>query len=327
MGIRCVRWLWILLLMAGVSWGSTTAVAAQSTAVSIADYWQILQATQAEVRRLEDTPLAARSGALEAMTARLEGITAVTLPDGRTIPVHSTFLIQELHAPDPDLARIEALLATQLTTWANWPDSQLNTLDEAALAKIMARPEFHYETPEPTALQRLWQDIRRRFIEFLADLLPKGDANVPLSDVITFFSVVVLVLLLGYGLRGLLASFAADASLSPGDDLAGEVLTADTALQRAQQLSMGGDYRAAVRYLYLSSLLLLEERDLLRYDRSMTNREYVHSVQRHPRLAAILQDVIEVFDRVWYGFQTLEADEYEKYARQVEALKHQREGK
>lgn len=61
MGIRCVRWLWILLLMAGVSWGSTTAVAAQSTAVSIADYWQILQATQAEVRRLEDTPLDRKS--------------------------------------------------------------------------------------------------------------------------------------------------------------------------------------------------------------------------------------------------------------------------
>ena len=75
-------------------------------------------------------------------------------------------------------------------------------------------------------------------------------------------------------------------------------LTADAALQRAQTFSAGGDYRTAVRYLYLSTLLLLEERGLFRYDRSLTNREYLRRVAHDPTLSAILQDVVEVFDRV-----------------------------
>jgi hypothetical protein len=41
--------------------------------------------------------------------------------------------------------------------------------------------------------------------------------------------------------------------------------------------SSEGDYRTAVRYLYLSLLLLLEEHGLLRYDRPLTDREYLQA--------------------------------------------------
>ena len=104
----------------------------------------------------------------------------------------------------------------------------------------------------------------------------------------------------------------------------GEILTADMALKKAQQLSSGGDYRTAVRYLYLSSLLLLDERGLLRYDRSQTNREYLRSVANHPHLANPLRRVIDVFDRVWYGYQPLTQDDYTRYAEQVNKLRRQK---
>jgi hypothetical protein len=113
--------------------------------------------------------------------------------------------------------------------------------------------------------------------------------------------------------------------MSAEEELGGEPLTAELALQRAQELSTGGDYRTAVRYLYLSSLLLLEERGLLRYDRSLTNREYLRTVAHRPELAAILREVIDVFDRVWYGFQTLNPGEYEAYVLRVETLRQQKE--
>jgi hypothetical protein len=79
-----------------------------------------------------------------------------------------------------------------------------------------------------------------------------------------------------------------------------------------------------VRYLYLSSLLLLEERDLIRYDRSQTNQEYLRSVAGRPELAVILQDVIDVFDRVWYGFQSLDSRAYAQYQARVEQLRRQK---
>jgi hypothetical protein len=105
---------------------------------------------------------------------------------------------------------------------------------------------------------------------------------------------------------------------------AGELLTADTAFKKAQGLADAGDYRTAVRYLYLSSLLMLDERGLLRYDRSQTNREYLRSVAHLPQLAALLREVIEVFDRVWYGYYPLDEITYAEYATRVAELRQQR---
>jgi hypothetical protein len=62
----------------------------------------------------------------------------------------------------------------------------------------------------------------------------------------------------------------------------------------------------------------------LRYDRSQTNREYLRSLTHLPKLAAILQEVIEVFDRVWYGYQPLDETSYAQYAAQVAKLRQQK---
>ncbi|HEX6033595.1 MAG TPA: DUF4129 domain-containing protein, partial [Anaerolineales bacterium] len=104
-----------------------------------------------------------------------------------------------------------------------------------------------------------------------------------------------------------------------------EALTSTGALKRAETLSMQGDYRNAIRYLYLSSLLVLDEQGLLRYDRSRTNREYLRSVSSKPELAKPLHDVIDVFDRVWYGFEKVDEQTYQSYVRHVDELREKKE--
>jgi hypothetical protein len=96
-------------------------------------------------------------------------------------------------------------------------------------------------------------------------------------------------------------------------------------MQRAQALSMQGDYRSAIRYLYLSSLLLLDEQGLLRYDRSRTNREYLRSVSSRPELANPLRAVIDVFDRTWYGFEDVDEETYKSYVQHVDELREKKE--
>lgn len=103
-----------------------------------------------------------------------------------------------------------------------------------------------------------------------------------------------------------------------------EDISADEALDKASEKSEEGNYRDAVRYLYLSALLLLEERNVLRYDRAKTNREYLRSVADRPELAQPLRSVVDIFDRVWYGFQPLSASDYQYYQAEVEALRNQR---
>jgi hypothetical protein len=68
----------------------------------------------------------------------------------------------------------------------------------------------------------------------------------------------------------------------------------------------------------------LDERNLLRYDRSLTNREYLGSIADRPELAITLREVIDVFDRVWYGFQPLDEKAYNLYVAQVNELRHRR---
>ena len=103
------------------------------------------------------------------------------------------------------------------------------------------------------------------------------------------------------------------------------MLSSKGAFKRAETLSMQGDYRNAIRYLYLSSLLVLDEQGLMRYDRSRTNREYLRSVSSRPELAKPLQDVIEVFDRVWYGFEGVDEQTYQSYVERVDELREKKE--
>src|SRR5262249_55824162 len=142
----------------------------------------------------------------------------------------------------------------------------------------------------------------------------KAGAAQLVEPLVTALLLIFLAVLLVYALQSILADFAAEAVLASDAENAGEPLTADSALRRAQELSGGGDFRAAVRYLYLSTLLRLEEHGLLRYDRSLTNREYLKRVAHDPNLVAVLRDVVEVFDRVWYGYQPLDATAYQRYA-------------
>jgi hypothetical protein len=105
-----------------------------------------------------------------------------------------------------------------------------------------------------------------------------------------------------------------------GDD---HVPTASEAFDQASVLAHNGDYRAAVRSLYLSALLWLDEQNLLRYDRALTNREHLERAQRHPDLLLRLKPVIETFDQVWYGHAPVDAALFAAYRQQIETLRRE----
>ena len=63
----------------------------------------------------------------------------------------------------------------------------------------------------------------------------------------------------------------------------------------------------------------------MRYDRSRTNREYLRSLSSKPELVKPLRDVIDVFDRVWYGFETVDEQTYQSYVKRVDELREKKE--
>ena len=73
-------------------------------------------------------------------------------------------------------------------------------------------------------------------------------------------------------------------------------------------------HREAVRTLYLAVLSLLHGRQLLRFEPTRTNGEYVQQVrlapQAPPALHAVFEEFTTFFERKWYGDPSCDAAEY-----------------
>jgi hypothetical protein len=295
---------------------------------SLDDYWQKVEQTQAVIAGLADASPETSRARLSTLAREWAAITQVRLPSGSLLPLDHSFLVTQLRADPPNLDRLEQLLANLLTARTDWPPPKHTAADLNALEPILARPEFQWPPERPSPLAALWRWFLEYLWKLIAPFLPERalisfDSNL-INYALTALGVLILILVIGFILRELLASMVTEAAIADQAGAIDEVLTADTAFQQAQRLSGDGDYRSAVRYLYLSALLLLDERGLLRYERSQTNREYLRKIAHLPQLVGILGDVIEVFDRVWYGYQPLDEAAYAKYAARVAELRQQK---
>ena len=82
-----------------------------------------------------------------------------------------------------------------------------------------------------------------------------------------------------------------------------------------------GDFRTAVRKLYVSLLYELAEQGLIELEDSATNHEYLRKAARFGGVAAPMGYLTERFDYVWYGMSPSSEDDFADYvARYLEAM-------
>jgi hypothetical protein len=77
---------------------------------------------------------------------------------------------------------------------------------------------------------------------------------------------------------------------SPEDDIEGQLM----------HFMQTKDYRQAVRYLYLKTLRLLNDRGMIRYHQESTNQEYWRQLSATPQGGAF-RDLTSIYEKVWYG--------------------------
>ncbi len=293
--------------------------------IPLDEYWQRVTDTQSLVMSLTTEPPEVVSARLAAAADEWAVITGVSLPDGAIVPVDHSFLVSQLRADPPVLDQLaDQLYDLQLTRQA-WSQPQDRSGDLRALEAILKRPEFQWLESQPSWWTQFWRWLQEMFVRLLSWLLPGNSITGEFVGTgLTAVAGLVFAVVIFFILSELIKSFVSEAEGTLDGEQADEQLTADSAFSQAQLLSNNGDYRSAVRYLYLSALLLLDERGLLRYDRSLTNREYLQTVAHVPEVAATLREVVEVFDNVWYGYHSLDAVAFEQYAARVARLRQQR---
>jgi hypothetical protein len=320
-----------LLLFAGVFLLGPGEVRSAPHAVSEDQYWLFISSARVSVKGLigkDDQAIA--EGAFN-LANDFRSYTSVTLQSGETVTVDNSILINELTSFAPDLFKIGDMLDALLDAHKHYPAHVFSAADLSTLSSITARPEFQWKTkgntnPVTKWLQEQWQ----KFLNWLEKLIfgdqssgQGNEANVNSS--LPYIAGLLLVVIMFFIFRSIFGDLISEARTKGNGEESQEPLTADAAFQKAQSLSRGGDYRSAVRYLYLSSLLLLDERGLLRYDRSKTNREYLKSVAGSPELAGPLAEVIDIFDNVWYGYHNLDEETFNHYSARVEELKEKKQ--
>lgn len=258
---------------------------------------------------------------LEQAAEQLIAAREVRLPSGASSPVDNGWLRAALADAEPNLPAIGARLGAILDALAQ-PASAAPADAQARLRAILERPPF-------AASQASTPSWLRSLLEWLGRLLERilrpigavvSNSGLGIAWAIAIAGGLMIAAVLFLMLRGLRRNVVAEASA--GDDPEAN-LTARAALDQASGLARGGDYRTAVRFLYLSALLWLDERNLLRYDRALTNREYLERVRANPALRARLAAVVETFDQVWYGHVPIDAETFARYQEQVEALRRE----
>lgn len=84
--------------------------------------------------------------------------------------------------------------------------------------------------------------------------------------------------------------------------------------RRAEALARKGDFLEGVRYLYLAVLAQLHRADLIRYEKTRTNGEYLRQLRTADGAGAVVDPfrrLTRLFEQKWYGERACGADDYD----------------
>ena len=254
---------------------------------------------------------------------RLLAITHVTLANGTTIAIQPLLGEETVALPTHEVAHARLAAAmTQIAAAIKADKADMTATQLAQLTAIFSQPEF---VRQDSLWDRFWRWLRSWLPDtsayegttnrgwFLGGISIIGWAIIGVGSMLLLF-------LLSMWLQQLLGNFVGGTATHRRLIPEGELLSAADARDQACQLAERGSFRAAVRRLYLAALLSLDERNLLQYDRSNTNREVLAAINNNPTLYHNLRPVIETFDDVWYGVHEPTQETFEEYVQAVDML-------
>lgn len=144
-------------------------------------------------------------------------------------------------------------------------------------------------------------------------LEPNPELSFNLDYIILPIAIIAIGIVVLYFVRQIRMNYIFEARNEETDPHDDNVDTEKSALARAETAVEANDFRGALRFLYISAILHLQERGILPYDKSITNREYLSLSHSELDLQETLAPVITVFDEVWYGYKHCDEQTVENF--------------
>ena len=228
-----------------------------------------------------------------------------------------------LRALDDHLRRAEAAASGELA------DSR------DKIREILRRPAYQpeQETAFGAFIKKVWRRVRGFVGEILSALTRLLERLFGASATAGWISNLVLILVLVAAL--IVAALLVRRLRRPqtkrkktrlvlGEEIAEDGTSRELA-EAGLAAARAGDFRTAVRKLYVSLLYELGERNLIELEDSATNHEYLRKASRFTALAGPMRYLTDRFDYVWYGMFPSSEDDFAAYlARYDEAMERAR---
>ena len=243
--------------------------------------------------------------------------------DGKFLDVDNQWLHEALDAyesektPQLKVARLTELegrlraLAETLVRAEETPvENKADAEARAKLHNILNRSD--YKEKEDSAVGTFFKKVRRAVTNFLNDiwaafrrLLVKIFSVGAGGSWVTKVLVVLVLGAIGFGLFRVVKQIEPRRKRPSKRTVLGEEIEAGTTprdlAEAAMAAARAGDYRLAIRKLYVSLLYEMGNRELIELDDSLTNHEYLARASRYQSLIPSLNFLTDSFDLHWYG--------------------------
>lgn len=184
------------------------------------------------------------------------------------------------------------------------------------LEEILSRHEFQVKKGE-TLFERAMNWIANMLRKLLGFIPKAGSNSERVLKVVIVFVAAGLILYLSWLLwRHLHSERAAKrkgARVVLGEEIGPEVSTSDL-VSAALELKAQGDYRGAIRKLYIALLVDFDRRRMIKLTQNATNREYFRAVDRaSSSLREAFLFLTDTFEYFWYGKQETRERDFDQF--------------
>ncbi len=198
----------------------------------------------------------------------------------------------------------------------------VRSMDGAALKKLKAFKDFQYiQLQEPP--KSLWDRFWSWFWWNIEQLFKTRNGRITIWTILSLVAVVIIGFfvwkVMGMNKGGLFArKTEGGLDYAIGDDNIHNI-SFDEAIQEAIN---SGNYRQAIRLLYLQSLKTLSDKSFIDWQINKTNSDYLTEVKERP-WNTLFRSLTYSFEYTWYGEMAIGKDDFAVMQTQFQQLKNQ----
>ncbi len=196
---------------------------------------------------------------------------------------------------------------------------KIRTLNDSAFIAFRSNPEFDYSKNIPQSVT-WWNLLKEWFFSLIRGLISK-DIILKAWGLARYLIIAaaVLAVVLLFTRTGIRALFSRSPTAAPTFDIISEDIHEVDFPAEIARAAEQGNYRIAVRFMYLQTLKRLSDAEIISWESDKTNRDYaIEILNSRPYLSEYFKIVTIIFEHVQYGKYTLDESEYSRISSSFE---------